>query len=231
MVEGLRLVEEAFASEWKIQLIFYSKNLSDRGIGLIEQCKQKNIPVEEISLPLMENIAETKTPQGIMGVITLPELKIPDELDFVLICDAIRDPGNLGTMIRTAAAAGVQAIFLAPGTTDAFAPKVIRSGMGAHFSVPILKINWDEIVQICHNRAIPLIILGSKANAEESCWQINLSNPCAIIVGGEADGMSEKAIQITDKFISIPMPGRSESLNAAIAASILLFETVRQRSK
>ena len=231
VVEGLRLVEEAVASEWKIQSIFYSSNLSGRGIVLIQQCKQKNIQVEEISLPLMEKLTETKTPQGIIGVVHLCEVKIPEILDFVLICDAIRDPGNLGTMIRTSAAAGVQAVLLAPGTTDAFSPKVIRSGMGAHFTIPILQMGWNEIVQICHNRTFPLKIFGTMADAEQNCWQINLCQPSAIIVGGEADGMSENAIQITDKFVSIPMPGRSESLNAAIAASILLFEAVRQRSK
>ncbi|PKN83446.1 MAG: hypothetical protein CVU46_16935 [Chloroflexi bacterium HGW-Chloroflexi-8] len=231
VVEGLRLVEEAVTSEWNIQCIFYSSNLSERGIKLIEHCKQKNIQVEEITLPLLEKLTETKTPQGILGVIHLRELKIPEFLDFVLICDAIRDPGNLGTMIRTAAAAGVQAVLLAPGTTDAFAPKVIRSGMGAHFNIPILQMGWNEIIQICHSRTFPLKIIGTMANAEENCWQINLRQPSAIIVGGEADGMSKDAIQITDKFVSIPMPGKSESLNAAIAASILLFEAVRQRSK
>ncbi|MHB8132975.1 MAG: TrmH family RNA methyltransferase [Anaerolineaceae bacterium] len=231
VVEGLRLVEEAVTSEWNIQCIFYSSNLSERGIKLIEHCKQKNIQVEEITLPLLEKFTETKTPQGILGVIHLRELKIPEFLDFVLICDAIRDPGNLGTMIRTAAAAGVQAVLLAPGTTDAFAPKVIRSGMGAHFNIPILQMGWNEIIQTCHSQTFPLKIIGTMANAEENCWQINLRQPSAIIVGGEADGMSKDAIQITDKFVSIPMPGRSESLNAAIAASILLFEAVRQRSK
>lgn len=230
VVEGLRLVEEAVASECKIQSIFYSSNLSDRGIGLIEECKQKNIQVEEIAVHLMEKITETKTPQGILGIIQLPDLRIPEILDFALICDAIRDPGNLGTMIRTAAAAGVQAVLLAPGTTDAFAPKVIRSGMGAHFHIPILQLDWNEIEQVCHNRPFPLNIFGAMANAEENYWQINLCLPSAIIVGGEADGMGKDALRITDKFVSIPMPGRSESLNAAIAASILLFETVRQRT-
>jgi TrmH family RNA methyltransferase len=230
VVEGVRLLEEALSAAWEIEQVLYSEVLSPRGMQLIEACKAKQIPVEEVSVSIMEKIADTVTPQGIMGVIALPVQKVPQVLDFVLICDAIRDPGNLGTMIRTAAAAGVQAIFLAPGTSDAFSPKVIRSGMGAHFFVPILKLTWPEIAQVCHNRPAPLRILGSRAGVAENCWQIDLTGPSAIIVGSESEGISAEAAQIVDTFVSIPMPGMAESLNAAIAASILLFETVRQRT-
>jgi TrmH family RNA methyltransferase len=143
----------------------------------------------------------------------------------------MRDPGNLGTMIRSAAAAGAQAVFLAPGTADPFAPKVVRSAMGAHFRLPLIAMDWEQIVWQCKAKACPPVqLLLSEASEGKPCWQMDLREPLALIIGGEADGASPEAIKAADQLITIPMPGKSESLNAAIAAGILLFEVVRQRN-
>jgi TrmH family RNA methyltransferase len=214
------------------------------------------VDVEEISTSLMKSVSETETPQGILAVLNELQLPIPDSPNFILIPDQIRDPGNLGTLLRTAAAAGVQAVLLPPETTDAFAPKVVRSGMGAHFRLPIHSMSWDEINQIVggashlskqddSNRGDPVLLTENVypsgtthprpqiflADMDgQSCWETDLRQPIALIIGGEADGASESARKLANQHISIPMSGMMESLNAGVAGSVLMFEVVRQRS-
>jgi TrmH family RNA methyltransferase len=172
----------------------------------------------------MNPLSETETPQGILAVLNDARLPIPEVLNFVLIPDLIREPGNLGTLLRSAAAAGVQAIFLPPETTDAFAPKVLRAGMGAHFRLPIHAMSWDEIQQ--HIKGFQVYLADMDG---QSCWETDLRQPLALIVGGEADGASESARRLATQKISIPMTGKMESLNAGAAGSVLMFEVVRQR--
>jgi TrmH family RNA methyltransferase len=139
----------------------------------------------------------------------------------------MRDPGNLGTLIRTAAAAGVQAVLLPPETTDAFAPKVIRAGMGAHFWLPIHEMNWDQIEQVCKRSNLQLFLADMFGR---SCWETDLRGPLALIVGGEAEGASEQARTLANQTISIPISEKVESLNAGVAGAVLMFEVVRQRN-
>ncbi len=228
VIEGVRLMNEAILAQWKLQCVFYSNNLSDRGLEIVASARARNVFVEEIPFQLMAKIADTTSPQGILAIASLPSPKLPECLDFTLICDAIRDPGNLGTIIRTARAAGVQAILLSPGTSDPFAPKVVRAAMGAHFHLPIFRFDWREIQEIC-KRTNQKVFLASP-NGNSDYWQVNLREPSAFIIGGEADGASVEAKNLASHTVTIPMPGQSESLNAAIAAGILLFETVRQRT-
>lgn len=159
-----------------------------------------------------------------------PSFALPKPLTFLLIADALRDPGNLGTLLRTAAAAGVQGIALTPTCVDVFSPKVVRAGMGAHFKLPLLSLGWDEIRAVCQTQPIPLRLLLAEAENATSCWQMDLHTPLALIIGSEAEGATAEARQYADEWIAIPMPGKSESLNAAVAAAILVFEVVRQRS-
>ncbi len=129
--------------------------------------------------------------------------------------DLIREPGNLGTLLRSAAAAGVQAVFLPPEIADAFAPKVVRAGMGAHFRLPIHTMSWDEIEQHTEDLQIYLADMDG-----QSCWETDLKKPLALIIGGEAEGASEQARKLANKM---------ESLNAGVAGSVLMFEVMRQR--
>ena len=129
--------------------MLFDETLSERGRSQVESLRSRGVDVEEVSTSLMKSLSETETPQGILAVLELTQLPIPNHPNFILIPDQIRDPGNLGTLLRTAAAAGVQAVLLPPETTDAFAPKVVRSGMGAHFRLPIHSMTWDEIEQVC----------------------------------------------------------------------------------
>jgi TrmH family RNA methyltransferase len=225
VVEGVRLVEEAVKANWKFQFVLFSDGLSERGKELVNALTTKQIEVEETSGDLLQNVSETETPQGILAVLKLDNLPIPDSPNFILIPDQIRDPGNLGTLLRTAAAAGAQTALLPPETTDAFAPKVLRAGMGAHFQLPIHSMTWDEI----HEHLKQLQIYLADMNGQ-SFWETDLRQPLALIIGGESDGASEEARKLAAQKISIPMPGNIESLNAGVAGSVLMFEVVRQRS-
>ncbi|MFM8425563.1 MAG: TrmH family RNA methyltransferase, partial [Chloroflexota bacterium] len=130
VAEGVRLVEEAVISNWRFRIALYDETLSERGRLQVERLRSQGVDVEEVSASVMKSISETEAPQGILAVLEATQLPIPQSSNFILIPDQIRDPGNLGTLLRSAAASGVQAVLIPPETTDAFAPKVVRSGMG-----------------------------------------------------------------------------------------------------
>ena len=242
VIEGVRLIEEAVSAGWKIQFALYSDGLSERGRDLVNVLIAHRIDVEEVAGDLLQKVSDTETPQGILAVLEFTRPSAPKAMDFILIPDQIRDPGNLGTLLRTAAATGVQAVFLPPETTDAFAPKVLRAGMGAHFRLPIHSLTWDGIRE--YISAFHLTQPGTNHSADmthlllpvyladmdgQSCWETDLCKPLALIVGGEAEGASDEARKLATQKISIPMAGNVESLNAGVAGSVLMFEVVRQR--
>ena len=224
VAEGGRLVEEALSAGWPIQFVLITAGLSERGLALVKKLEAKGIEVEQVPDGLLNAISETETSQGLLAVLDYSRLDLPRLLNFALIADSIRDPGNLGTLLRTAAAAGVQAVFLPPETTDAFAPKVLRAGMGAHFRLPIHSLSWDEI----RIATEPLKVFLADMQGSP-CWQTDFSLPLALIVGGEAEGATPAARTLANETVSIPMPGQVESLNAGVAGAVLMFEVVRQR--
>jgi len=224
----VRLVEEAAAGHWPTVFILYDETLSDRGVDLIHHIHSKNeTPTFEIGSSLMADISDTETPQGILAVLKQQTLPIKNNPTFLVIADQIRDPGNMGTLLRTSEAAGADGIFLAPGTVDPFAPKVVRAGMGAHFHLPIHTLTWEEI----HARVEDLPVFLADARADTPLWEADLVQPCALLMGGEAFGASAEGKKLAARRITIPMRGRAESLNAAIAAGILIAEVLRQRSQ
>lgn len=227
VAEGVRLVEEAVKANWPFQFVLFSAGLSERGEELIKTLTANHVDVEEVSGDLLQKVSETETPQGILAVLPLADLPSPGSPNFVLIADQIRDPGNLGTLLRTAAAAGVQAALLPPETTDAFAPKVLRAGMGAHFRLPIHLMTWEEIEQLGKSAKLQFYLADVNG---KSCWETDLRQPLALIIGGEAEGADDEARKLAKQRISIPMQGKVESLNAAVAGSIVMFEVVRQRT-
>ena len=227
VIEGVRLVEEAVNAhilKYKIKFALYDETLSQRGKLLVETLKSYNIEVDEIPTRLMKTISETETPQGLLAVVEFFQLPIPTTPNFVLILDQIRDPGNLGALLRTAWATGVQAVLLTPDSTDAFSPKVLRSGMGAQLQLPIYSLAWEQVRGYITSIEIYLADMDGK-----SCWETDLRQPLALIIGGEAEGASEEARKLVTQKISIPMSGNVESLNAGVAGSVLMFEVVRQR--
>ncbi|MDH5506574.1 MAG: RNA methyltransferase [Anaerolineae bacterium] len=228
IVEGVRLAEEALAAGWLPQLALFTAGLGARGQQLLQAMRAQNVPVEEVAEHVLQAASDTQAPQGLLLVLPAQTAPQPDNLDFVLIADQVRDPGNLGTMLRSAAAAGVQAVFLPPGGVDAFAPKVLRAAMGAHFRVPVVTLGWAEIQAQC--TAFDLNVYLAAAGEGQAHTAADLKSPAAIIIGGEAAGAGDQAYSLKPKPLHIPMPGGSESLNASIAAAIILFEVVRQRS-
>lgn len=224
LVEGVRLFEEAVAAKWKIRFVLFDRSLSERGKELLDTLE--GIEIEEVDTALLKSISDTETSQGVLAVLEYVQIPFPDSLDFLLILDQIRDPGNLGTLIRTAAAADVDAVILPPNTADAFAPKVLRAGMGAHFRIPIVSMDWDAIKE----RVQGLTVLLAEMEGDVIYTEANLKQECALVVGGEAEGASQSARDLADADIYIPMKDETESLNAAVAGAILLFEVVKQRS-
>jgi RNA methyltransferase, TrmH family len=226
VAEGVRLLEDAISAGWPMDFILFDQTISERGQALLETLKGQPAPdVFEISPGLMAEISDTETPQGILAVMKGATLPLPAEPSFVILADQVRDPGNLGTMLRTAEAAGADAILLTPGTVDAHSPKVVRAGMGAHFHLPIEHKPWHEIHD--YLKGLPVFLADSKADL--NLWDADLRQPCALLIGGEAFGASPMGEETATHRITIPILGRAESLNAAIAAAILMAEVIRQR--
>jgi TrmH family RNA methyltransferase len=232
VIEGVRLVEDAVIHNADISEVFFSNALSERGKSLVDDLFQKDIIVEEVEESVLLSILDTSNPQGIAAICRIPEIKFSEHSDFVIIADQIRDPGNLGTLLRTAASAGAQAVITTRGSVDLFSPKVVRSAMGAHFHLTCFEADWEEIKVMLHaNRTNPLTVYSATAQGEKNYWDCGFKSPTLLIIGSEADGVSKTALEISDFNVSIPMPGNFESLNAAVAAGIIIFEVVRQRTK
>jgi TrmH family RNA methyltransferase len=187
--------------------------------------------IEEVDGRILHSLSDTDTSQGILALVPQPAATLPGDWDLLLVLDQIRDPGNLGTILRSAAASGVQGVIMTPGSVDVYSPKVVRAGMGAHFRLPLLTLDWPEISAVCkQKRTDPAALLIADSSGGSPCWQTNLRQPVALVIGSEADGPQPAAFAAGDGMLHIPMPGAAESLNAAMAASILLYEIVRQRN-
>jgi TrmH family RNA methyltransferase len=227
VAEGVRLVEEAVRANWKCRFVLYDETLSERGRSQVESLRSRGVEVEEVSASVMKSISETEAPQGILAVLEFVTLPISQSPTFILIPDQIRDPGNLGTLLRSAAASGVQAVLIPPETTDAFAPKVLRSGMGAHFRFPIHSMDWEGIERVVKSEGLNVLVADMDGRP---CWETDLRQPIALIIGSEAEGAGESARRLAGGKVSIPMSGETESLNAGVAGSVLMFEVLRQRT-
>lgn len=226
VLEGIRLVEEAVQAGWPLEQILFAETISVRGRLLLEKCGLMGVQADEVPEKTLASVSDTETSQGILAVAQMKDLPAKPQPDFVLIADAVRDPGNLGTLFRTASAAGVDQVLLTPGTADAYNPKVVRSAMGAHFHLPIQTLAWDEIAARYKTR---LKFFLAEMAGSIAIWEADFRSPSAVIIGGEAEGAGDQARRLTDQAVNIPMSGHTESLNAAIAAGIILFEVVRQR--
>jgi TrmH family RNA methyltransferase len=229
VVEGVRLVEEAFDAGWEAELVLHSGDLSQRGQALLQGFQERGATIEAVSPNVMQAASDTQTPQGILAVIRTRSLALPERLNFAFISDGVRDPGNLGSMLRTAVAAGVEAVLLPPGSVDPFSPKVLRAGMGAHFRLPIQSLDWGQIAELVQRYQLHVYLAAARQGQPHT--QADFRRPVALLIGGEAEGAGSSGRKLADECVHIAMPGRVESLNAAAAAAILLFEVVRQRQE
>ena len=179
----------------------------------------------ELTQGLFNLLSPVKTPSGILALIDIPQTQPPAMVDFCVLREAIQDPGNLGAMLRSAAAAGVDAVYLSPECADAWSPKVLRGGMGAHFATRI--IEHADLPAVA--RAFPGAVCAAALGAARSLYQADLRGAVAFAVGNEGAGLSPELCGAASVEFTIPMPGRVESLNAAAALAVCLFERVRQK--
>jgi RNA methyltransferase, TrmH family len=181
---------------------------------------------------VLDVLAETVTPQGVVAVANSPEISLarvrPDPR-LVLVLAGVSDPGNAGTLVRTAAAAGADAIVFAENAVDPLNPKVVRASAAALFQVPLVRgASLREVAETM--RSSGCVLLGAAADGKNVFTEIDLARPVALFLGNESGGLPDSASGFLDDMVAVPMPGRIESLNVGIAGSILLFEAVRQRS-
>jgi TrmH family RNA methyltransferase len=226
-VEGVRVIEEMVEAGQEPVFFFCTETgvANPRAQALVEVLASLGTEVVPVSEEVMLFMADTKTPQGILAVAAFPQIE-PVEPELSLILDGVRDPGNLGTILRTAEAAGVGGVVTLRGTVDVFSPKVVRGGMGAHFRLPIVADrSWEEVGRSLEQRQILL----ADAGGGTAYCQVDWTVPTALIVGGEAHGAGRKARGFAAERVTIPMQGSVDSLNVAVATSVMLFEAARQR--
>lgn len=226
-VEGIRLLEEAQGTAIKPEWVIYTEDLDRRGERLLDSYRAQQVLCEPVTPEVLEAACDTKNPQGMLGVFPLISLPYPPTLNLLVVLDSLRDPGNLGTLMRTSLAAGADALLLSPGSVDPFSPKVVRSAMGAHFKLPIRTASWSEITELAREMTL---LLADMENGP-SLWETDLTGPVGIILGSEAHGPSDEARKAANQPIHIPISSNIESLNAAAAGAVLLFEVNRQRRK
>lgn len=230
LLEGLRLVAHALYRGIRPALVFCTAELADapRGQELLARLAPSVTPVWIVTPAVLETISDTVTPQGILAVVPMPAVSPAAALqaDLLLVLDNIRDPGNLGTVLRTAQATRVQAVLLTKGCVDPYSPKVVRAGMGAHLDLPIFPaLDWPAINKLIADKQRLL----ADAQGADTLWEVDWVPPTALIVGSEAEGAGQQARDMAQRTVRLPMQGEMESLNAAIATAVFLFEAQRQR--
>lgn len=228
LAEGLRFVSE-IPADWSIEAYAVSESFAaENNLSAYEK------RAELLCLPdaLFSSVCDTENPQGILAVCKKKkwdmEQVFSKKTPFLLLAEGLNDPGNLGTLIRTADACGADGVFLSTGSVDLYNPKVLRATMGSLFHVPVFQnIDLHEMAKQLHTAEIPLYAAHLQGNLYP--YDLNLADSCAFLIGNEARGLSDAAAALCDRLVKIPMPGQAESLNASIAAGILMYEVVRQR--
>jgi len=230
VVEGIRVVEEAMNAGVDLKFAVVSPTLADsrRGAALAERLEQ-HTTVRAASESELRDIADAETPQGVIAVASIPHVELARlriaGRGIVLILDAIQDPGNLGTLVRSADAFGVAGVIALPGTVDYWNPKVVRAAAGASFHVPLVSASESQTWEWLTRHSF--VICGADMSGNDA----GLATPgerIALVVGNEGSGLRKETRSRVAHMLAIPMPGRAESLNVAVAAGILLYEMSRK---
>lgn len=222
IVEGIKMVKEAISENQEIALIAIREDFKI-------DFDTKNIKIVTISNKIFNDISDVKTPQGILAVIKKNQNnQIETNQEYILALDSLQDPGNMGTIIRTADSANINQIIINKTTVDPYSPKVIRSTMGAIYRTNIIEVE-DLKATLKEMKSKGFQIITTDLKATQSIYDINYNNKTVVVIGNEANGISQEILQTADKKVIIPMLGKTESLNASIAASIMIYEYVRQK--
>ncbi len=241
VAEGIKLVQEA-AKYGKLRQVLIRESLwitkwqekPENEIAAEFSGNERHVGVDVVPDDLFDQVADTVTPQGILGMVDMPVYSLEEILNsrsrLYLMLDDLRDPGNLGTMIRTSEAAGVAGVIMSKGTVDLFNPKVVRATMGAIFRVPFIYVDSlpETIMQM---RKKEISVYGTILEESMVYDDPDYTKPSAVVVGNEANGISREVRESLSGRIHIPMEGSVESLNAAVAAAVVLYEASRQRRK
>ncbi|MBI5880429.1 MAG: RNA methyltransferase [Chloroflexi bacterium] len=224
VIEGAHLLQEAERAGIQPALLFFSEAALQTPDGRRLAARWPRI-AETVSDKVLSSLSETVSPQGIVAVVPFPALVLARR-ELLLVLDGVRDPGNAGTLLRSAAAAGVDAVWFGPGCADLYSPKVVRAAMGAHFRLPArVASGWAELEAAVDG----LDVLLADAMGETDYDRWDWHRPAALVVGGEAAGAGAEGRARATHRVRIPMHRDTESLNAAVAGSIILFEAARQR--
>lgn len=228
LLEGTHLLQayHEFSNQQPLQLIMTEEALQNQEVMDLLG-KFPGVPLYQMDSGLFTDLSELKSPSCIIAVIALPQIStVSGQSRFCLMLEAIQDPGNLGSILRSAAAAGCDTVFLSNGCVDAWSPRVLRAGMGGHFTLSI----HESMDLLAMAAAFQGNVFATAVNATTSLYDCCLCGNIAFVIGNEGAGLSESLLNMTNQHIAIPMPGRSESLNVAAATAVCLFEAVRQRS-
>jgi len=224
VVEGHRAVADALATGAIPKLILVREDQID---AVAAWRDRPDLPIRPVAAPLFKRLTDTHTSPGLLAVFPFPAITppAPDARSLILLLDRIRDPGNFGTLLRSAAGAGVDLVYATATSVDPFNPKVVRAAMGAHFRLPVLPFDTDaqRVVQ-----SLPLRVAAAAA-ASTTYDAIDWRQPALLIIGSEADGVDADIAALATVTAAIPLAARVESLNAAMAGVVMLFEANRQR--
>lgn len=225
VAEGVRWAEEFVAAQRAPRLVLHTEELDHRESTALGRLSALGAEPLAVSPEVMSACSDTESPQRLLVVADQPTLARPEQTDLVLVADRISDPGNLGTLLRTALAAGVDALLLVKGTVDPYNPKVVRAAMGAQLRLPLEFASRAELPQRLQGFT-PLI---AEAGSGTPYTQVDWRAATALIIGSEAHGAGESLHQLAEGSTHIPIEAEADSLNAAVAAAVILFEIRRQR--
>ena len=221
LLEGEHLVEEAIKERAQIKLIVVTSNRLEDYKNLLAQA---DVQVLVVSQDVFHKLSMTETTQGILAVVEIVKQEILPHKGRFIVLDAVQDPGNLGTIVRTADAAGFDAVVLGTGTVDLYNDKVLRSMQGSHFHIPVFQANLQEYLPILKEKGVQVAVTALHRDSKDySVLQGAID--VAIVVGNEGQGVSDDVIDLADIEVTIPMFGKAESLNVAIASALLMYKT------
>lgn len=235
LIEGVNSVEELLKEKSLIDYIVYSDKLLNvnEGKDLLKKINDNNIDLINVPHNLYKEITDVENPQGIMGVVKFnltPFEEILKNKGFLIFLDGVMDPGNMGTIIRTADAFGINGVIITEGSVDIYNPKVVRASMGSIFHIPLCYIdNKSKAFKIFKEENIT--ILATSLESNKFIHEIDMKEDIIFIIGNEAKGISKSSIDNADELVKIYMPGKAESLNAAIASSIIMYEMAINKVK
>jgi len=235
LIEGIRFVEEAIKEKIKVESFFISEKLYkvNGGSELLDKIISEGQKTYEISDKLLTEISDTENPQGIVAVVPIQSYTLDtvlQEKKSYVVLEAIQDPGNMGTIIRTADAAGFDGVIALKGCVDVYNSKVLRSTMGSIFHIPIVT-SADSGEVLDSLKKLDLKTFAAHLNGQYSYFEAPMGEGGAILIGNEGNGLSDEISRSADVLVKIPMPGRAESLNASTAAALMMYEMLRQKLK